>query len=47
MLNYVGNGQVIHCGGLASGLQAGHVKVSPLAEFLADHPYKLRESKTR
>ena len=44
---YVGNGQVIHYGGLASGLQAGPVKVSPLVEFLADHPYKLREYKTR
>ena len=44
---YVGNGQVIHYGGLASGLQAGPVKVSPLVGFLADHPYKLREYKTR
>src|SRR5512147_2552240 len=44
---YVGNGQVIHYGGLASGLQAGPVKVSPLEDFLADHPYKVREYKTR
>jgi Lecithin retinol acyltransferase len=44
---YAGNGQIIHYAGLASGLQAGPVKVSPLIEFLADHPYKVREYKTR
>src|SRR5512132_3616137 len=44
---YVGNGQVIYYGGLASGLQAGPVKVSPLLEFLADHPYKIKQYKTR
>ena len=44
---YVGNGQVIHYAGLASGLQAGPVKVSPLEDFLADHPYKVKEYKTR
>ena len=44
---YVGNGQVIHYGGLASGLQAGPVKVSSLVEFLADHPCEVREYKTR
>ena len=44
---YVGNRQVIHYAGLTSGLQAGPVKVSPLEEFLADHPYKVREYKTR
>jgi hypothetical protein len=40
---YIGNGQVIHYAGLASGLQAGPVKVSSLEDFLADHPYKVRE----
>ena len=44
---YVGNGKVIHYAGLASGLQAGPVKVSPLKDFLADHPYKVREYETR
>ena len=44
---YVGNGQVIHYGGLASGLQAGPVKVSSLQDFLAGHPYTVREYKTR
>ena len=32
---YVGNGRVIHYGGLASGLQSGPVKASPLEDFLA------------
>ena len=31
----------------ASGLQAGPVKVSSLEDFLADHPYTIREYKTR
>ena len=44
---YLGNGQVIHYAGLASGLQAGPVKVSSLEDFLADHSYKVREYKTR
>jgi hypothetical protein len=44
---YVGNGQVIHYGGLASGLQAGPVKVSSLQDFLVGHPYTVREYKTR
>jgi Lecithin retinol acyltransferase len=44
---YVGNGQFIHYGGLASGLQAGPVKVSSLQDFLAGHPYTVREDKTR
>ena len=44
---YVGNGQVIHYDGLTSGLQAGPVKVSRLQDFLADHPYRTREHKTR
>ena len=44
---YLGNEQVIHYAGLASGLQAGPVKVSPLEDFLAGHPYKVREYKTR
>ena len=44
---YVGNGQVIHYAGLATGLQAGPVKISPLQDFLANHPYKVREYKTR
>ena len=44
---YVRNRQVIHYAGLTSGLQGGPVKVSALEEFLADHPYKLREYKTR
>ena len=44
---YAGNGQVIHYAGLASGLQAGPVKVSSLEEFLASHPYEVREYRTR
>jgi Lecithin retinol acyltransferase len=44
---YVGNGQVIHYAGLASGLQAGPVKISSLEDFLANHPYEVREYRTR
>lgn len=44
---YVGNGQVIHYAGLANGLQAGPVKISPLEDFVGNHGYKVREYKTR
>jgi Lecithin retinol acyltransferase len=44
---YIGNGQVIHYGGLASRLQAGPVKVSSLQDFLAGHPCTVRDYKTR
>jgi hypothetical protein len=44
---YVGRNKVIHYAGLADGLQSGPVKISTLEEFLAGHPYEVRDYKKR
>lgn len=44
---YVGGGQVIHYAGLADGLQAGPVILSPLEAFLGGRPCFVNPYRTR
>jgi hypothetical protein len=44
---YAGRGKVIHYAGLADGLQAGPVTLSPLEDFLSGSTYEIREHSNR